>query len=519
MASSRNWTASWLQLTRNWPDDGRGTGMISPTTTPALQPIRPAYHLRILDDSALERLRDATLHTLEQTGVHCPSPMALKIYADSGAQIDREKQIVRLNRDLVLQALSHAPRFYVMGARSPAHDLSLDGSSTFLATDGCGIETIDFESRQRRTSCKADVAAMARVSDYLTSIAFYWPIVSAQDHPSTAPLHELEASYSNTVKHVQSETIMGASMARYAIEMAGVVSGTDARMRSRPPLSLLVCCIAPLGLDPEGIESALTLAGAGLPVGFMSMANLGATGPATPAATLAIGDAEIVAAMALVEMAYPGAPVFHSMMPGLMHPRTGGYLATAWEGTLLYAVGVELAHAWGVPSLAGVFATDASYPGWQSAGDAASSLMLCALVGADTGSGLGLLESCRLLYPEAVILDSDIYHRVRIETAGLDTSTEALALDVIRDVGPRGHFLGHRHTRRLLRERTFSEISGQLAPEGGFRDPLEVAREKVRWILDNHHPEPLDSSQQRELRRILAAADREFAKRPAGASG
>jgi len=221
-----------------------------------------------------------------------------------------------------------------------------------------------------------------------------------------------------------------------------------------------------------------------------------------------------VAALTLIQMQYPGAPVFHSMMPGIMQPRTGAYLGTAWVGTLIYPVGVEMAHHWGVPSLAGVFATDASVPGWQSAGDAASSLLLCALVGAETGSGLGLLESCKLLYPEAVVLDSDIYHRVRLEAGGLDTSRAALALDVIRAVGPRGHYLQHTHTRAGLRRISYSELANQPARQGGYEDPVTLAREKVNWILENHHPEPLQSHQQRELQRILAAAEGEFSRRP-----
>lgn len=491
---------------------------MTPDSTPALQPIVPAYHLRILDDGQLRELRTATLQILAEIGVHCPSERALHIYAEHGAQVDFETQIVRIPPQTVLRALSHAPRFYTMGARSPTHDLKLDGRRTYLATDGCGVETIDFDTRRRRSSCKADVACMARVADYLTSIGFYWPIVSAQDFPHTAPLHELDAAFNNTVKHVQSETIMGAVSARYAVEMARVIAGDEKSLRLRPPLSLLVCCIAPLGLDRDGTEAALIMAEAGLPVGFMSMANLGATGPATPAGTLVTGDAEIVAAIALVQMACPGAPVFHSMMPGIMHPRTGAYLATAWEGTLLYPVGVELAHQWGVPSLAGVFATDASTPGWQSAGDAASSLMLCALVGAETGSGLGLLESCRLLYPESILLDSDIYHRIRIEAAGLDTSQAQLAVDVLREVGPRGHFLKHRHTRLHMRYRSFSDLTGQPAPGAGYRDPLEQAREKLDRILQNHHPQPLDPSQARELQHILAAADHEIGQRVAPAS-
>ena len=477
--------------------------------TPLLQPIRPAHHFHIIDDEQIGQLADGTLEILAETGVHCPSERCLKIYAEHGAQVDFEKQIVRIAPGLVIASLSTAPRYYVMGARSPAHDINLDGTGLYCATDGCGIETIDFTTRQRRSSCKADIAKMARISDYLTSIGFYWPIVSASDHPSTSPLHELDASFNNTVKHIQSETVMGEKMGRYAIEMARVIAQNDKTMRERPPLSLLVCCIAPLAQDKEGMESALMFAEAGLPVGFMSMANVSSTGPATLAGTVVAGDVEIVSALVLIQMAHPGAPVFHSFMPGMMHPRTGAYMATTWEGTLLYPIGVEMAHHWGVPSLAGVFATDGQVPGWQTAGDAASSLLLCALAGAETGAGLGLVESCKLLYPEEVILDSDIYHRIRMEVAGLDSSREALALDVIKAVGPRSHYLKHRHTRENIRRRVFSDLANQSSPSGGMRDPIEVAREKADWILNNHQPEPLETNQQTELTRILAGADRD----------
>jgi trimethylamine--corrinoid protein Co-methyltransferase len=478
--------------------------------TPPLQPIVPAYRLRILSDEQLERFRSATLEILEEVGVHCPSQRALDIYAEHGAQVDLESQIAKLPPDLVLDAMSHAPRFYTMGARLPAYDLRLDGTATYCATDGCGTKTVDLETRQRRPSRKDDVAKMARVADYLSSLGFYWPIVSAQDYPATAPLHEIDASFNNTVKHVQTETVMDGSMARYAVEMARVVAGDEAGLRQRPVLSLLVCTIAPLAQDDGGMESALVFAEAGLPVGFMSMANTGSTAPATVAGTVAVADAEIVAAMALIQMAYPGAPVYHSLMPGMMHPRTGAYLGTAWEAELFYPVGVELAHMWGVPTLAGIFGTDADRTGWQQAADSAAVLLLCALCGAETGSGMGLLEGCTVLCPETVILDTDIYHRVRIDAAGIDTSREALALDVIKTVGPRGHFLRQKHTRNQMRRRRFSELVNQPGPDGGYRDPIELAREKVAWILENHHPQPLEETQRAELTRILQAAEREL---------
>jgi trimethylamine--corrinoid protein Co-methyltransferase len=481
-------------------------------STPPLAPIRPAHHARFLDDGQLADLRAATLEILEEVGVHCASAAIRARYAEHGAHVDEATEIVRLPADLVTAALARAPRGYVMGARDADFDLVLDGTALHVATDGCGTTVLEPDGR-RRPSGAADVAAAARLADALPAVGFYWPMLSAQDHPATAPLHELLASFPNTVKHVQTETVIGERAACAAVEMAGVIAGDTASLRARPPLSALICTIAPLAQDAEGMEGALVLAAAGIPVGFMSMATAGSTGPATIPGTIAAGDAEIVAALALVQLVHPGAPVFHSLMPGMMEPRSGAYLATPWENEIAYVAGVELAHAWGVPTLAGVFGTDARTPGWQAAAEAAVALTLCALAGAETGSGMGLLESCTLFTPEQLVLDADLHERVRCSLAALPTDRDALALDVIRAVGPRGTFLAERHTRDELRRRRFSPLTGRMAADGTAVDPVEVARAEAARILAEHHPAPLDDARARELRQIVAAADREAGSR------
>jgi trimethylamine--corrinoid protein Co-methyltransferase len=477
--------------------------------TPILQPIVPDYHLRILSDEQLADFKSATLEILEEVGNYCPSKQALDIFAEHGAQVDYETQIVKIPPDVILEALSHAPRYYTMGARDDAFDLKLDGTAMYCATDGTGTETIDFNTGERRPSTKDDCGNMALIADYLSAIGFYWPIVSAQDFPNTAPLHELDASFNNTVKHVQSATVMGERSAKYAVEMAKVIAGDEATMRIRPPLSLLVCSIAPLGQDKEGLESALAFAEAGLPVGFMSMAATSLTAPASISGTFSIGDAEIVAAMTLIQLAHPGAPIYHSLMTGVMHPKTGAFIGSAEKASLGYPVGTELAHMWGVPTLAGV-GTSADTSSWESALGIASNLLLCALCGAETGSGFGLREMCTLLTQEGLVLDSEIYHHARSEASGLDTSREGLALDVIKDIGPMGNFMYHKHTLDHIGGLGYFDLLSQPKDGGGYQDPIELALQKTSWILDNHQPEPLDNAQQSELKRILQSADREF---------
>ena len=86
----------------------------------------------------------------------------------------------------------------------------------------------------------------------------------------------------------------------------------------------------------------------------------------------------------------------------------------------------------------------------------------------------------------------------------------AAHLDVIKAVGPRDHFLGQRHTREFMHKLDHSDVIYVPTRDGGYRDPLEVAREKTDWILENHHPEPLSEHKQTELTRIIDTAEREL---------
>lgn len=139
--------------------------------------------------------------------------------------------------------------------------------------------------------------------------------------------------------------------------------------------------------------------------------------------------------------------------------------------------------------------------------------LLCALCGAETGSGMGLLQGSTLLYPEALVLDAEIYHDVRGVAAELDTSPDGMALDVIKAVGPGGHYLAQKHTRKYMHELGHSDVIYQPTSDGGYRDVLEVAREKTYEILKTHNPQPLSEPQQVELSRILKAAERELTEK------
>ena len=477
-------------------------------TRPPIEPLETPFRLQLHSQGDLDRLKDATYEILATVGVKFPSATALDILAAHGCAVDPTTEIVRFPRELVEKAMACAPRHFTLGARDPACELPLDGKHTYATTDGCGVEVVDWQTRERRPSTKADLAHITRLVDYLPGLSFWWPTVSAADCAQTAQLHELEVGFANTVKHLQG-MVMGARQARYAVEMATVIAGSAAELRRRPVLSDLIGTISPLLQDTDGIEAALVFAEAGVPVCFVSMAMMGTTAPATQAGAYAATFAELVSATILLQLAYPGAPVMHANYLSHADPRSGAILSAPLDVRARY-LPTELAHAWGVPSMSGFGGTDAPAIGWQSAMEETEALMQSGWDGGELMSGYGLINTYTLWVPEQMILDHDIYQRARYSIMDIEIDDETLALETVKAVGPGGHFLGQAHTRKHMRETTKPGIMHVPGPEGGFLDPVEAARQRAEQILRTYQPEPLEPEKAAELARIVAAADAEL---------
>jgi len=102
---------------------------------PNIKPIQPKLHLEVLTAEQLAEIKSATLHVLEHVGVHFPSERALCVFAEHGAQVDSDSQIVRMSPDLVLEALSHAPRSYVLSGRAEGIDTGDDNLALDVIVD------------------------------------------------------------------------------------------------------------------------------------------------------------------------------------------------------------------------------------------------------------------------------------------------------------------------------------------------------------------------------------------------
>jgi trimethylamine:corrinoid methyltransferase-like protein len=128
----------------------------------------------------------------------------------------------------------------------------------------------------------------------------------------------------------------------------------------------------------------------------------------------------------------------------------------------------------------------------------------------DIGGHIGLLGGAMILFPEQIILDHEICKTVYDLFCSVEFDSNSMALDVIKEVRPRNDFLTHSHTLEHIRDYRISPILHPHKTEGVEISPRQAALEKYNRIDHEHRPAPLSKAIQKELDRVLAAADRQI---------
>ena len=472
----------------------------------------PKLKLEILTPAEVKKIHNATLHIIEHVGIRFPSKRALEIWQANGAAVDFDKKIVRVKPHIIEDALKKAPPAYHLAARDAIQDLPLDGNHVFVGTDGCGVEVIDIQTGQRRMSRLCDVRDISRIADATEEIAFHWVPVSAQDMPAeTRGLHEIKTIWENSTKHVQTESIYNELEAKAAIEMAALIVGGKDKLRKRPVLSLMQCTAPPLGHDGGSVDAALLAAEVGIPTGFMTMAACLTTGPATLAGNLAVGNAEVIAGIALLQLAYPGAPVFYAAAQTASDLRSGAYTGGGPEDFLFGAATNVLSDYYNIPLSMGSFATGAKEPNWQAGIENSLSTFMASIVMSDMLLGVGFLHGSRIWSFAEMMMDCEIFNIIHKTMQGIVVDEETLALDTIAAVGPGGNFLSQKHTRQHMRELFLPQFMDRR-PYNEWESRKDDARDwalaKARKTLAEHHPDPLDPKISAEMIRIIAANEK-----------
>jgi trimethylamine--corrinoid protein Co-methyltransferase len=468
--------------------------------------------ISVLSRDEIERVHGKTLEMLLDPGVKVGSESVLRTLADGGADVDFRRMRASIPEDLVNETVKRIPRRVRLCARNTAQDMTAPRAGPpFMATNGTAVYVTDLETGEKKTSTAKDLKDMMILSDAMEPLDYVWPIVTAQDAPErTRSLHDLAICLTNTTKHVQGEAI-SAEEARAQVDLAGAIVGGVDELAKRPIFSVIQCPICPLEFEKGSVEAVAEFAAAGIPVVSMSMALTGLTSPVTLASTLAIINAENLASFAISQLIKPGAPVVYSSESTSPNMFTGEIHYGAVEEALLAAASGQMAKRYGATTMVGGFGVGL---GGESPGiccNPAELFFMSATNAAltDFASGIGGLDQAKGASLEQIVIDCDLWEQVREIRKEVALDDARFVLDLVRKVGPGGNFLHEPHTARNLRKELFmppkekSDVFGRYALGRDCAEMVREARNRVKKILADHEPEPIDPDVKKQMDAVL----------------
>jgi trimethylamine--corrinoid protein Co-methyltransferase len=463
---------------------------------------------RPLTDDQVQRIHQAALSILERTGVQVEKSEALELFRDAGADVDEGDLRVRIPRSLVEDAIDWAPSRVVLAGRNPAWDLELEGKRVYIGTGGAALTVLDLKSGQPRPAMLRDVAELARLVDALPNVHFYLvPIYPRDVKKDVVDINTYYASLTNTTKHVQAGvyTIQGI---RDTVEMCEHIARGAEALRERPIVSFITCwLVSPLKLATDVTPLLIETCRQRIPLILSAAPMAGSTAPVTLAGMLAQLTAEQLSGVVLAQLAQRGAPLLIGPIPATADMQSGRYLAGAAEFGLTNAAMAQMAHFYRLPMYNSAGLTDAKIPDAQAGFEKAMSVVLTALAGSNfIHHAAGMLENMSTVAAEQFVIDNDILGMAMRILQGIQVDDETLALDVIDQVGPGGHFLMSDHTIKHMRSELYypSAVVDRQGwdawKEDGEQDARARAQRIARNILSDHQPKPLDADTDRWIR-------------------
>jgi len=450
--------------------------------------IRMRTMMSFLVEEEVEKIHEASMQVLENTGVKIGSEKVRKMLVKKGAKA--EGSIVKLPKPLVKQAIKLINKEILLAARDPGCDLILPaGQFPFNATSGFSPFVKDLETGVTRNSTGQDLKEFAVLCDALEKVSFFWPIVFPTDEaPLLEELCALDISLRNIRKHVQC-SCSSELTAKWQIRLAGVVAGGADNLRKRPIFSAVASPISPLFFEKNVAEAMVVLAEAGIPVVPMTMSLTGTTAPATLAGTITLANAEELASLVIVKCANPDAPMIYATDAAPLDLRTGIVNYTAPEYPLLAAGCAQMARYYGLP---GMVAHDASEerPFEHVSGFERGVLkvVISLMTRTDLSSWIGSLDNCLNASLIDVLLDTEACDRAFAYLRSFEVNDETLALKVIDEAGPGGHFLAHKHTLKHFRKELCTQKlqDSFIFNESPGEDYYQRAKQRVKIILAEH---------------------------------
>jgi trimethylamine--corrinoid protein Co-methyltransferase len=463
----------------------------------------------VLSDTQLQDLHLAALEVLRRTGMRFHHAEALEMLQAAGAFV-HDGNLVKLPAALVEDAIASAPNRIIMCDRDGEPAVWLEGTKVWFGTGSDCLNFLDPETGVHRPFTQADLVDGYHLCDALPNIHFVMSIgIPADVDPDVAYDLQMALMLEHTTKPIVFVTDDRDSCQR-AVDMAAAVAGGHEALVEQQHILLYSEPSSPLQQSETAVDKLLLMAELRLPIVHSPAPLMGGTGPITMASGLAMALAEILSSLVLHQLRSPGAPFVAGAGLHHMDMKAAQICYASPEFQLTKAAIAQLGRWYGLPTWGYAGCSDAKVMDEQAALEALLSVVMAKLSGANLIHDVGYVESGLTTSFEMIALTDELVALTDHLLKGIDINDDTLMLDEIHTVGPGGHFMDTQQTLSRFRDFWYPSLLDRGRRDqwldAGATTLGQRLNSRVKDIISEHKPRPLDPRTKQKLQQILAQA-------------
>ena len=403
-----------------------------------------------LDSKALSNVHQYSLDILKSTGIRFPCKKALALFKHHGLRVDGD--MVYFGEKDIQIAMDGVPAAFTLHARNPSRSIRI-GEDNYVMAPGYGPPFMIEPNGKKRDATQADVQTFCKLVQTSRYLDFNSAlVVQPKDAPpATAHLDILLATMTLTDKPLMGASVSEAA-ARDSLQLAKLIwEDLD-----RPVMLSLIDSLSPLQYARDSIEALMLFAEAGQPAIIHSACTLGLTGPITIAGSLVVSNATTLAGICLAQLINPGTPLVYGLGGSPVDMRTGEYVNASPEDARNVAIAAAMGSYYRMPCRGQGALTESFCLDYQAGMESTMMLTVAALSGIHVGlHNCGTFGSMIAMGYEKFIADEDLCGAVKALMKPLELTEDALALDLIKEMGTSGEYLMQDHTLDRCRTEFF----------------------------------------------------------------
>ncbi len=417
----------------------------------------------LLSQDQVERIHEASLEILEETGMKVRYEPARELFKKHGCAIEEER--VRFPRMIVEKYRKMTPSSFTFHARDPKFDKTIPQDSPVIVTASSAPDIIDPVTGLERRAESKDIAQIAHLVNELPGYDIFSISTLADDAPADQfTVSRLYPSIKYCLKPIRvTTTNMKDTLS--IMKMAYMVAGGEEAYKDHPFLTHHYCpVVSPLTMDNLSTENVMYFAKEGLPVYPTIVPNAGLTSPMSMAGTLVQGNAEFLAAAILMQMVKEGTPLIYATLGTVADMRSGAYTSGAIECGMLHMAFAQMGRFYNVPCGGYIGLTNSKVNDAQAGYETGMSGIAGLLGGMDMFNIGGLIDALKTFDFAKAVIDDEVAQMMKRIKRGISFTDEDLGVDLIKEIGPGGSFITVKHTiNRMKTEAVMTKIADRDA--------------------------------------------------------